>query len=94
MVKQKGGKAFKPFYKKLECECDHYTFRYKSSRKRGVYKVISTGEAKDFYNLVDTLRLTCIVCGRTQIYKVRRQKKWNKKKLRDTTEQKEKSLSK
>ena len=52
-----------PYRKRLECNCDTLTYRSKSSRKRGVYKVYERGHYNAGNYNRQSFALVCMSCG-------------------------------
>ena len=52
-----------PYRKRLECVCDNLTYRSKSSRKRGRYRVYERGHYKGKIFKMSSLSLLCLSCG-------------------------------
>ncbi len=83
----------RPFTKRLDCECNRYNDRAKSSRRYGVFRVWVNGYFRQNVEVRQCLTLKCISCGRKQKIKIRvREKKWKLKKQPDMTEQKKRLL--
>lgn len=54
----------KPYRKRLECNCYSLTYRSKTSRKNGIYKVYEGGFYKDINNNIRThFWFCCMGCG-------------------------------
>lgn len=52
-----------PYRKRLECKCDTLTYRSKSSRRRGLYRVYESGYYKEKVFKMSSLNLLCLSCG-------------------------------
>ena len=59
-----------PYRKRLECNCDTLTYRSKSSRKRGIYRVYERGLYKGKIFKMGSLSLMCLTCGLERIFKL------------------------
>jgi len=57
-----------PYRKRLECKCDTLTYRSKTSRKRGRYRVYERGHYKGKIFKMSSLSLLCLSCGLERIF--------------------------
>jgi len=60
----------RPYIKKLDCSCSNLTYRPKTSRKYGVYKVYEIGYCKKKELIIEKLKLICISCGKEKTFKL------------------------
>ena len=68
-----------PYRKRLECNCDTLTYRSKTSRKRGIYKVYEGGFYKEKDNYIRThFWFVCMSCGLDRKFNLEVKNKWKK----------------